>query len=180
MTTQPDQGETTPTMWVIRAGTGGMGEADSLFLRHALVVLGDQGMSDLSGLAPDREAFYRMYQESHPRETKGIAGIGGKFFRFVHEMATGDIVLYPSLKDGKLYIGTVEGPYVYDRSPDPKYPHHRSVKWEFVLPRKELTVWARRELGAARTLFRLKSNDKEIRAKMRAGKLAHFTPPGGE
>jgi len=176
-----DQGAETAAMWVIRAGTGGKAEADSLFLRHALVVLADQGMGDLSGVAPDREAFCRMYRESHPQETKtGTAGIGGKFFRFVHEMATGDMVLYPSLKDGNLYIGTVEGPYVYDRSPDPRYPHHRSVKWQFVLPKKELTEWARRELGAARTFFRFTRNDKEIRAKMRMGKLAQFRPPRGE
>src|SRR5262249_25087503 len=40
------------------------------------------------------------YRRAHPDETRQrSSGVGGKFFRFTHEVSVGDLVVYPSLRD---------------------------------------------------------------------------------
>ena len=88
--------------WVIRAGVGGA--AESCFLEQNAVALEDQGMGDLSKIEPVREAFYETYRSMNKHETcMAIAGIRGKFYRFVHYIQIGDIVLYPSLKKKRCF-----------------------------------------------------------------------------
>jgi restriction system protein len=162
------------TIWAIRAGE--KGEADGVFLEYGRMVLSDAGLGDLSKLAPEREAFYSLYRALHQDDTRvGSAGIAGKFFRFVHEIQVGDLVLYPSLKDKQVYIGEVIGEYVFDESLCSKFPHQRTVHWKYVVPRAALTVSAQRELGAARTFFKFKRHAKEIKelvAQRRVKRLA--------
>lgn len=149
-------------IWVIRAGVDG--EADHLFLSVGMIVLRDPGMGNLKKLPNRRKAFYEAYEKLRPDETlTGIAGIGGKFFRFVHEVAVGDLVLYPSLKDKHLYIGRIKGRYRYSNRPDSNFPHQRQVIWVCSIPKWDLSEFANRELGAARTFFRLKNHAAEIR-----------------
>ena len=149
-------------IWVIRAGVGG--EADHLFLSGRVIVLRDPGMGNLKKLPSRREAFYEAYGKLRPDETRtGITGIGGKFFRFVHEIAVGDLVLYPSLKDKQLHIGRITGDYRYVTKPHRSFPHQRRVVWLYTIPKWRLSEFAHRELGAARTFFRLKNHAAEIK-----------------
>jgi restriction system protein len=151
----------TAKIWVIRAGVGG--EADELFLSEGLVALRDPGMGDLKQLPKSRQAFHETYRKISPDETKtGIAGISGKFFRFVNEVALGDSVLYPRLKDKRVYFGTIKGDYCYSTKPVRNFPHQRKVVWVASISKGRLSEFARRELGAARTFFRLKTHTDEI------------------
>ncbi|MCK4485409.1 MAG: hypothetical protein KAU38_01435 [Desulfobacterales bacterium] len=164
------------SMWAIRAGKNG--EAHELFLNGGMIVLSDTQMGNLSNIPPTREAFYSEYRQKHPDATKkGSAGIGGKYFRFTHEVQIGDLVLYPSLKDKQVYVGRVTGNYVYDLTVAPKFPHQRTVRWLYHFPKYLLTEFAKRELGAARTFFKFKTHTQEIKQLVDGGQAKKFKAP---
>jgi predicted Mrr-cat superfamily restriction endonuclease len=57
-------------------------------------------MGDLAPLEPNREAFKARVAEVYPEAKLGaIPNNAGQLFRFVHEMAVGDLVVYPSKRD---------------------------------------------------------------------------------
>jgi restriction system protein len=148
--------------WVIRAGK--KGEAHNLFLKMSFIVLSDPGLGDLKKIAPKRHSFYDAYRNVRPEEARSsIAGIGGKFFRFVHEVQIGDKIVYPSLIDRQIYIGSVKSKYQYDLKMSSNFTHKRKVKWEYFFPWNLLPENARRELNAARTFFKFKRNHEEIK-----------------
>jgi restriction system protein len=147
--------------WVMRAGVNG--EAKSLFLKSAVIALNEPGLGDLRALKADRLAFYEAYRRCDPNNTNtGISGIGGKFFRFVHEVKLNDMILFPSLMDKQVYFGCVTSEYFYAPNIDNKFPHQRKVQWDISFKKSELSVWAKRELGAARTFFEFKRNIEEV------------------
>ncbi len=148
-------------MWGIRAGIGG--EAHTHFLKTEVICLADPGIGNLRKIPADRNSFYVAYQKLKPLETRiGVAGIGGKFFRFIHEITAGDLVVYPALNEGRIYVAKVTGQYKYIGS-GKSFPHVRSVEWLCNFPKSELSEKARRELGAARTLFEVKRHATEIK-----------------
>lgn len=152
-------------VWGIRAGKGG--NAHELFLDGSVIALSDAGLGDLSILESTRDAFCSTYRKLHPDETRtGSAGIAGKFFRFSNEIEVGDLVLYPSLSNGTVYIGQVLGEYVYNKAVPADFPHQRRVKWKYTIPKRELSQTAQYELGAARTFFQFKKHVHEIEAKI--------------
>jgi restriction system protein len=157
------------SIWVIRAGRNG--SAHQLFIESGLIALKDQDFGDLRAIRPMREAFYAKYSDRHSDEGRtAIRGIGGKFFRFIHEIQNGDLVLYPCLRERNVYHGQVADSYSFDKS-DLDFPHRRKVRWKGCFSKSLLSQSASRELGAARTLFRLKTHADEIRTliQKRAG-----------
>jgi restriction system protein len=147
-------------LWVVRAGE--KGSADDYFIKMNIIVLKKQGFEDLSQIEPTRQSFYQVYRSKNLDASRtAIAGIGGKFFRFIHEMKTGEFVLYPSLKNRMVYCGEIMGEYKYDRR-HKEFPHQREIRWIASVPKKNLSKKAQHELGAARTLYKYKNNIKEI------------------
>jgi restriction system protein len=160
-------------VWVIRAGQ--MAAAHKLFTENGFIVLADAGLGDLQSLPKERQAFYAAYGSRHATEGRvAIRGIGGKFFRFVHEVHKGDLVLYPCILDKMVYFGVVTGSYLYDLSLDPDFPHRRKVRWEGSIPKKALSESARRELGAARTFFGFTKHIQEIQKAMANRRVARL------
>lgn len=148
-------------LWGLRAGKGG--GAHTFFLTNNLLVLDHEDMGDLALIEPNREAFYQKVAEVRPSDTRtGIAGIGGKFYRFAHEMSVGDIIVYPCLLDKKVYLGAIQGTYQYVPTTSPEYPHRRKVRWIGSIPKTSLSQPAIREMGAARTLFEITTNKAEF------------------
>lgn len=160
------QFDTIDLAWVIRAGVSG--SADTYFMNDNVIVLQDQGVGDLAQIEPTRQAFYKAYSSTKPDETRtSIAGIGGKFYRFVHEMQIGGIVLYPSLRLHEIYCGEITSEYLYVIN-NLEYPHQRKVQWITSFPKSILSKAAQYELGAARTLFRYKRNLDEVIDKLKS------------
>jgi restriction system protein len=158
------------SIWVIRAGRSGETSkaAHDIFVRKHQLVLDAQRMDDLRKLPEDRDSFYAAYRHAHPDAgIPAISGIGGKFFRFIHEIKVGDIVLYPwrigPWRIEKIvYIGFVAGPYRYSTKEYPDLPHIRKVRWIGSFTKKTLSLGAFRELGGARSLYLFKSHTSEI------------------
>jgi restriction system protein len=146
-------------IWVIRSGKHG--EAHDLFLEQGIIALADAEIGDLAKLKETRESFYTAYRKSHPEDTKvGSTGIGGKFFRFTHEVRVGDLAVYPALQDKTVYIGVILSDYAF-RMASP-FPHTRLVQWKFMIPKSEFSQASRYELGAARTFFEFKKHAEEL------------------
>jgi restriction system protein len=158
------------TVWGIHAGQ--TGDADSLFKKQNVIALGWPKMGDLSNLLKDREAFKNRLAEVYPETKPGALPVNtGQLFRFVHEMQVGDYVVYPSKQERKVYIGRVESAYSYQPTPEPTYPHHRSVKWLKNLPRTQFTQGALYEIGSAMSFFQIRNYADEFVAVIE-GKVA--------
>jgi len=157
-------------LWGIHAGR--TGDADSLFQKNNVVAVGWDKIGDLSKLKSDREDFKTAVAAAFPQLKPGaIPNNAGQLFRFVHEMKPGDLVIYPSKRDRKVHIGRVEGPYRYDPSLEPSYPHHHPVKWITAVPRTHFSQGALYEIGSAMSLFQVKSYADEFLSAAQ-GKLA--------
>jgi restriction system protein len=154
------------TVWGIHAGA--KAEADALFLKKGCIALGWTRMGDLAVLSPTRAAFRGRFEECYPETKPGaIAAVAGVPFRFVHEMKTGDIVVYPSKVDRQVHLGEVTGPYRYDPSGDSTgYCHRREVKWLRAVPRTRFSQGALYEIGSAITLFQVKTYADEFLAAL--------------
>lgn len=162
------------SLWGIHGGR--TGDADSLFLRKNTVALGWMKMGDLAPLEPNREAFKARVAEVYPEAKPGaIPNNAGQLFRFVHEMAVGDLVVYPSKRDRQVHIGRVEGEYQYDPKTEPGYPHRRAVKWLKHVPRTRFSQGALYEIGSAMSFFLVKNYADEFRAALEGG-AAPVTP----
>ena len=121
------------TIWGIHAGK--TGDAHSLFLKSNVVALGFTAMGDLSAIPANREDFKAAVAAAYPTKKPGaIPNIAGQLFRFVHEMAPGDLVAYPSKTDRQIHLGEITGGYRYT-SEGESYPNLRPVKWLKAVPR---------------------------------------------
>ena len=157
--------------WGIRAGKGG--KAHNLFIDESVIALEDAELGDFRKFDANRESFCSAYRELHPEDTRsGSAGIVGKFFRFTHEISSGDLIVYPALPDKQVYVGEVTGAYEYVSSAD--YPHQRQMKWKYLIPKREFSQTAQYELGAARTFFQFKNNVDELVQKMNDKSVTRF------
>ncbi|MDQ3605705.1 MAG: restriction endonuclease, partial [Gemmatimonadota bacterium] len=152
-----------PTLWGIHAGRSG--EADALFLKKNVIALGWSKIGDLSALQPSREAFKAAVAAAYPDKKKGaIPGDAGMLFRFRHEIADGDLVVYPRKIDRQIHLGRVTGAYRFDAKADDHYWHHRPVKWIRAMPRTHFSQGALYEIGSALSLFQVRNYAHEFRA----------------
>lgn len=153
------------TLWGIHGGRDG--SADPLFRERGLLALGWTALGDLSQLDADRGAFRTALVEAYPETLAGAVPVeAGVLFRFVHEMALGDLVAYPSREDRCIHLFEVKGPYHYDATAGEDFPHRRPAKLLMSLPRGSFSQPALNEIGAAITLFRIKTNAAEFLTKL--------------
>lgn len=149
-------------IWGIHAGKSG--NADELFLKQKRIAVGWAKVGDLTTLIPNRDAFKERVAQAYPAMTAGaIPGSAGQLFRFMHEMKQDDLIAYPCKRDRRIYLGRIEGGYVYDPVTEPGYPHTRPVKWLRDLPREHFSQGALYEIGSALSFFLLKNFADEFR-----------------
>ncbi len=154
-----------PIIWGIHAGRHG--EADSLFLEKNCIAIGLAGVGDLSALPADREAIRAKLVATYPgHKPMRVTLAAGMLFRFLREMKSGDLLVYPSKKDRQIHLGIVEGDYKFDPNKNSDYPHMRPVKWWQAVPRTNFTQEALYELRSALALFRVRGYAEEFRAAM--------------
>lgn len=153
-------------VWGIHAGSSG--EAERLFLGKSVVAIGWEAVSDLSQWQT-QEQYKQVVSEVYPEEKPGAIPVyAGILRRFAHEMAIGDLVVYPCKSQRRVWVGRVEGPYEYHPEEDAGYPHQHSVEWigEGV-PRTKFSQGALYEIGSAVTLFRVTNHADELIAVAR-------------
>lgn len=162
-------------LWGIHGGRDG--SADPLFRDRNLLALGWAALGDLNQLGPDRAAFRAALIAANPDILAGAVPVeAGVLFRFVHEMAVGDLVLYPSREDRCIHLFEVTGSYHHEAAEGADFPHRRKAKLLGSMPRGAFSQPALNEIGAAITLFRIKTNRTEFLTKFGKQPSAEETP----
>lgn len=151
------------SLWGIHAGSNG--EANNLFLKKNRIAIGWAEMGSLAHLPTDWDAAKAMVAAVYPTVKPGaIPNYAGQLYRFVHEIKTGDWIVYRSKPEHMVYLGLVTGPYVHDPETNPDYPNVRLVKWLKHVPITHFSQGALYEIGSALTLFQVKNYADEYRA----------------
>jgi restriction system protein len=151
------------TTWGIHAGR--IGDAERLFLDQRVVALGWAKVGNLAPIGADRESFKVAVARAYPEKKPGaIPNNAGQLFRFVHELAVGDLVVYSSKSTRQVHIGRVSGDYRHAPESSPNFPHQRSIQWLKAVPRTTFSQGALYELGSAMSFFQLKNYADEFRA----------------
>jgi restriction system protein len=168
-----------PTLWGIHAGR--TGDADKLFLEHDVIALGWHQMGDLMQLEPTRDDFKKKYAQVFAEAAKKKPGTvptsAGQLFRFAHEMAVGDHVVYSSKLTKTIHIGRICGDYGHDISVEPHYPQRRTVQWLKTAPRTHLSQGALYEIGSALSVFVVKNYADEFWALLDPNKKSVALAP---
>ena len=127
------------------------------------VSVGWDELGNLATLDGNRDAFKTALREAYPEYKEGAVPVAaGVLYRFVHEMKTGDLVLYPYKPDSTLAFGRITGNYRYEPSAD-LHRHRRDVEWlDSGVPRQKFSQAALYEIGSAVTLFNVKRHANEF------------------
>lgn len=134
-------------------------------ISKGFVAIGWPQVGDLRNIPATRAAYKKAVADVYPSAKPGALPVwAGVLFRFVHEMKKGDLVVFPSKPDHMVNLGVIDSEYVYDQSSDSRHPNRRKVKWLHHLPRAQFSQSALYEIGAAITLFQIRSNSEEFYA----------------
>lgn len=131
------------------------------------VSVGWDEIGDLTRVRQGRDGIKKALSVKHPdAKPRSIASQAGVLYRFVHEIAIGDIVVAPYKPDSTINIGIVDSAYYYDADA-PTHRHRRRVRWvKTGLPRAVFTQSALYELGSILTLFKITRHVTEVMAVM--------------
>lgn len=157
--------KTDTKIWVVRAGE--KDQAATLFLEQNYVAIRWDLLGDPSALEQNPEAYKAGIAESYPEYTpNAIGGAAGQVFRFVNEIESGHLVIYPQKKPSLVNIGRVTGAYRYNPSIDPGYPNLWPVTWLRSFPRTRFTQGALTEISGRRTVFQVRNFAEEFLAAL--------------
>ncbi len=124
-----------PTVWSIHS-EGDYFNASILFFNEKCIAVGWPLVGDLRLLNGKRAAFQQrvdeIYRPTHGITAERIKGAGGTLFKFLMEIAVGDIVVCRADNDGQIFVGEVTGEYHFDTDEPPANSdalHRRSVTW---------------------------------------------------
>ena len=148
------------TVWGMHAGK--TGDAETLFERQGVIAIGWKDVGDLSPLKT-RDDFKGAVARTYPDKKPGaIRNNAGQLYRFVHELAVRDVVVFPLKREREIWLGEVTGAYEYNAKLDPGYPNLRRVKWLKRLPRTKFSQGALYEIGSAMSFFQVKNYADEF------------------
>ena len=143
------------TMWGIHNDALGGELVDKGFIS-----IGWEAMGDLRAIPNDQAAMRAAVERAYPTAKKGAVPVwAGLLRRFAYDMVPGDLVIAPYKPDSTINIGKVTGPYEYDATAH-LHPHRHAVQWLRVgVPRAVFPQYVLNEIGAAVTLFRVKTSE---------------------
>jgi restriction system protein len=123
-------------LWTVRAGR--YGEQEPTCIDEGLITIGWNDLPDLKQFKT-RPDLFNEYQKTYRDNSNVKTGIRvGQVWRFVNEIAIGDLVALPSKSQPTIHIGKVVGDYKYEKKyKDEEVIHWRSVKWLKSIPRVE-------------------------------------------
>ncbi|MGB7589275.1 MAG: hypothetical protein WBM00_11260, partial [Solirubrobacterales bacterium] len=132
----------------------------------SILAIGWVDAGDLSDLPNDREAFKEHLRLKYPdRSENWVANAAGQLLRFRYVMRPDEIVAYPQKSDHTINIGKIVSDYSYESDVWRAYPHRRKVEWiKSGLPRETFSQGCLYELGAAMSVFTVKTHRDELLA----------------
>lgn len=166
------------TFWAVRAGAAG--EREDFALENNVVVVGWDGVPDLSAL-DSRADIKEVLRQIYPGEGDGrLANWAGQLFSFAHRIQINDIVALPRKGSGLVAFGIVSGPYCYVPNGPDMTLHQRPVQWlDKNVPRTNLPQDILYSLGSTLTVFKVERNQAEarIRSMIEGGGLPAAAEP---
>lgn len=166
------------TLWALHH-SGGLSLVEMNAVRIGWVDAGD-----LTDLPDDREAFKAHLRTHFADRSEGwVANAAGQLLRFRYTMQVGDWIAYPQKSDRTINLGKITGAYTYDPATSERYPHSHSVDWmQPGVPRATFSQGCLYELGAAMSVFTIKTHRDEILAQVggSAPSAEPGSPGGGE
>ena len=148
------------TFW----GIHGRGpKIETVLLERCQVAIGwGDAIGDLGSIGGDREKLKAALAKALPEQKPGaIPVIAGEIYRFISELAVGDVVLYRARSDGQIHLGRVTGEYAFDPTGDPEHPYRRSLKWLKTVSPTSASQGALYELGSALAFFVIRNYAEE-------------------
>jgi restriction system protein len=150
-----------------------MGDAALWALHHSggrslvddsVLAIGWVDAGDLTDLPDDREAFKDYLRPRYPDKSEvQLANTAGQLLRFRHVMQPGEVAVYPQKSDRTINVGRIASDYEYRPDIWQRYPHRRAVQWiRTGIPRDEFSQGCLYELGAAMSVFTVKTHRDEI------------------
>jgi restriction system protein len=139
-------------------------------IENGYVAIGWSEMENIFDFPAEREAYKVATANTYPDIKKGAVPVtAGILFRYVHEIQSGDYVVYPSKHDRQVNIGRFTG--AVERSsdtdgPGAELPHRHGVEWLGHFPRSDFSQAALYEIGSIITLFSVRNNANEFLAKV--------------
>lgn len=152
-----------PTVWGVHMGAH-VGDRP---IEGNYVGIGWPEMGDLTQIAPDREAFKAAVAITYPDKKPGAIPVdAGSMFKFLHQIKSGDYVVYPSKSDRMVNIGRFLGKAIYVPDDMDEYTVRQPVEWLGHFPRNEFSQTALNEIGSFLTMFRVRRHAGEFLAKV--------------
>ena len=142
-------------------------------VEQSYVAIGWKEMGDLRGYS-NKDAYKSKLQSLNLYRQGAIPVYCGLFIRYVQEMKSGDIVVYPSKYDRRIYIGELTGELEYQADDPDEYPNKRSVRWIKDFPRDYFSQHALNEIGSSLTLFKINRNRNEFLVSIGHQKTSTF------
>ena len=151
-------------MWVVRAGRGSV--YYEKILREQRIYIPWEGFCiDLSKYSTRSEYKDIVKREKKTENRTSISTWAGQLFAFVWEIKTGDMVLIPSRASHTYCLAKVTSDYSFNINEPDKLYHGRNIEIiQSNTPREVLPQDLRYSLGAYRTVFRVKQEDKALKA----------------
>nr|WP_319484762.1 restriction endonuclease [uncultured Cohaesibacter sp.] len=147
------------TVWGIHMGA----HVSDHPIEGGYVAIGWKEMGDLRKIAPNREAFKGAIAKAYPDRKAGAIPVdAGTLFKFMHEIKSGDIVIYPSKADRMVNVGRFKGEVSYIEDDTDDYPTRQKVEWLGHFPRDEFSQSALHEIGSFITVFRVRKHAEEF------------------
>lgn len=145
---------------------------------NGFIAIGWIEMGELSLIGDDKDAMKAKVAETYPLSKPGaIPGTAGTLLSFAFRMQVGDLVVYPYRPDSTLNFGRIESAYYYEATA-PLHRNRRKVTWlKTNIPRTDFSQSARYEVGAAMTVFRVKSHADEFRKFIEGAPAVAATSP---
>jgi restriction system protein len=155
--------------WGMHSGTHT--GAEELFRSQNLVAIGYEATcpADLRSMPGMWDAFKAAVAANDPTvKAASVPVIAGQPYRFLHEVATGDLVVYRAKGSQHVHVGRIDGDY-YFAAEETSLRHRRPVQWLRTVPISNITQGALFELGAFLTLFKISKHADEFSALATAG-----------
>ena len=162
MTTETNDGTTSPPAWIVRAGKDG--EDEDTALVSSLAIIGFNEVPDASSLS-DEQTIADLVNQGYGGAKKGaIRNFVGQLTGFVERIREGDLIALPmKTQRGLVALGRVTGPYKF-RSVNGAKRHTRSVRWDATRIQKNLLGDdLQRSLNVPGTISKIGAPDAERR-----------------
>ncbi|MBX7492034.1 restriction endonuclease [Qipengyuania sp. 1NDW9] len=142
-------------------------------IEGGFVVIGWGRLGNIFEIPNDREEFKRRLERAYPEKKPGAIPVdAGTLFRFAHEIAEGDTIVYPSKHNRMVNIGKAtgkrwHGPPLQDG--EDTFPNYLGVEWRVSFPRSEFSQAALNEIGSFISLFRIRQHTSEFLKRLGEG-----------